>query len=263
MTDQVVEQDRRVTIPQVATGLAWSDLKEALRRGMTDFRATPTHLLFLGLFYPLAMVIGVWAALNRDLLPLIFPIFSGAALLGPGAAIILYEISRRRERGEPIAWWNALTVLRSPQIVSIILLGLALVAVFLVWLWAASAIYAWAFAGAPPPEGIGGFLRQVTTGGPAMKLILVGNAVGFVFATVVFSLSVVSFPMLLDRAVSPVTAAVTSLRLVLSNPGAMALWATTIVGLLLATVATLFVGLAVALPVLGHASWHLYRRAVT
>jgi uncharacterized membrane protein len=246
--------------PLTVRKIGVADLREALSQGVEDFLAIPSQLLLLGVIYPVVGVIAARAASGADLLPLVYPLVAGLALMGPVTAVGIYELSRRREKGLPVSWRNAFDVLRSPAIGSILLLGLMLVAILVAWLASAQAIYDWAMGGvaaASPAELIA---RLQTPAG--LKLFLVGNAVGLVFALVTFALTVVSFPLLLDRDVGPIAALRTSLAAVAANPGVMALWAATIAVTLVIGALPLFAGLAVVMPVLGHASWRLYRKVV-
>src|SRR5580700_8600373 len=203
--------------------LELSDLGDALAKGLDDFAAYRTDVIFLCAIYPLAGLILARLAFGYDMLPLLFPLASGFALIGPFAAVGLYEISRRRERGDGVSWAEAFGVLRSPSLGAIILLGLLLMAIFLLWLGAAMTIYDLTL-GPEPPASIGGFARDVLTTERGWALILIGCGVGFLFALVAMSISVVSFPLLLDREVGFETAVRTSLRAVMANPGPMALW---------------------------------------
>lgn len=237
-----------------------TDLRDALARGIDDFLTVPTQLVFLGIIYPLVGLVAVQAASGRDLLPLVYPLIAGLSLLGPVLAVGLYEMSRRREQGLPVSWTNAFDVLRSPNIVSIIMLGLLLFALFVTWLASARAIYDATIGYAPAT--LGALIQQVLDTPAGWRLILFGNLVGFLFAVAALALSVVSFPMLVDRNVGPLVAAQTSVRAVLANPLTLAVWGLIVAGLLVLGCLPFFIGLAVVMPVLGHATWHLYRRVV-
>ena len=170
-------------------------------------------------------------------------------------------MSRRREAGLDVSWKHALDVFRSPSIGAIAVLGLMLVALFLVWIAVAQSIYV-AYFGYTPAAAMSDFLHQVLTTPAGWGLIIVGNGVGFLFAVLALTLSVVSFPLLLDRDVGAATAILTSVRAVLANPLAMAAWGLIVAALLAVGSLPALLGLTVVLPVLGHATWHLYRRVV-
>lgn len=241
--------------------IGFEDIKQALLLGLDDFKAMPTHLAFLGLIYPL-FGIGLGAVtFSSNALPLLFPLVSGFALVGPVAAIGLYELSRRREAGLDTSLSHVFDVLRSPSLPSIIALGVVLMVILILWLFAAQALY-YALYGPNPPESYLGFVGEVLTTARGWTMIVLGHIIGLLFAAAVFCVGVVSFPLLLDRDVGATCAAQTSIKAVMTNPGPMALWAAIIAVLLIVGSAPLMVGLAVVMPVLGHASWHLYRRTV-
>lgn len=241
-------------------GLA--DLRDALVRGYADFMATPTQLVFLGVIYPLIGLVAARAAAGGSLMPLFYPMVAGLSLMGPVAALGIYELSRRREQGRDVSWVHAFGVLRSPALGSIVALGLLLCVIFVAWLFAAQAIYQMTMSRLPIPGSVDEFARQVLGTREGWNLILLGNAVGFLFAALVLTLTVVSFPLLLDRNVSLATAVRTSVRAVTANPSTMAVWGLIVAGLLLLGCLPVFVGLAVVMPLLGHATWHLYRKVV-
>ena len=237
-----------------------SDLTDALAKGLDDFMAMPTFSVFLVLLYPIVGLILLRLTFGYDMLPLVFPLMAGFTLVGPLATVGLYELSRRREQGLDVSW-EALNDFHLSSIRAILVLGLALVMVFLAWLGAAGLIYQLTFGDWVPPS-VGEFVRQIFTSRTGWTLIIVGWGVGFFFAVVAFSISVVSFPLLLDRDVGVVTAVLTSIRAVLANPVTMALWGCIVAGALAVGSLPFFFGLAVVLPVLGHATWHLYRKVV-
>ncbi len=238
-----------------------TDLLEALAKGVADFKAMPTHLVFLCVIYPIVMLVGARVYAGYDVLPLVFPLLAGYTLIGPLIATGMYELSRRRELGLDISRLHAFDVLRSRSIRPIATLGIFLMGVYFIWMLVAQAIYNMVFGGVVP-ESIGGFAQQVFATPSGLILIVVGSAVGFVFAAAVLTISVVSFPMLLDRDVGVMTAVQTSISAVLANPVTMAMWGLIVAVTLAVGSLPIFVGLAIVLPVLGHATWHIYRKVV-
>ena len=245
----------------VVRKIGMTDLKDALAKGIDDFRAFPTHAIFLSIVYPLVGLVLARLTLSYDVLPLLFPLAAGFALMGPFAATGLYELSRRRELGLAVTWRDAFGARRSPSIDGILALGALLTVIFVLWVAAAQAIYIANF-GYAPVASIPNLFRQVLTTPAGWSLIVVGNGVGFLFAVVVLAISVVSFPLMLDRDVGAAVAILTSVRAVLKNPVTMAVWGLIVAGLLLIGSLPLLMGLAVVMPVLGHSTWHLYRALV-
>jgi uncharacterized membrane protein len=250
--DQAVPAVRRIAV---------ADLWDALRKGVADVGATRDDVLFIGLIYPLAGLVLARLAFSYDLLPLVFPLASGFALIGPFAAVGLYEMSRRRERGEHVTWADSFGVLRSPALGSILLVGAILLALFGVWLAVAYQIYL-INLGHAAPQSVAAFERSVFTTGGGWAMIAEGLGAGFLFAVLAFAIGAVSFPLLLDRDVGIVTAVSTSLKAVTANLGVMTLWGLLVAGLLVLGSAPLLVGLVFVVPLLGHATWHLYRKLI-
>ena len=238
-----------------------ADLKDALRKGTDDFLATPTHALFLGAIYPIVGLLLARLAFGYSILPLLYPLSAGFALVGPLAALGLYELSRRREAGLEVSATHALDVLKSSSIGAIIALGFLLLVLFGLWMITANAIYIATF-GYAPPASFGGFIRDVFTTEAGWRMIVAGNIAGFFFAVLALVISVASFPLLLDRDVGAAVALGASIRVVLDNPVTMAVWGLIVAVLLLIGSLPFFLGLAVVVPILGHATWHLYRRTV-
>ena len=237
------------------------DLSDALAKGWDDFSAMPSHAIFLCVIYPLVGIFMIGLAFGYSVLPLLFPLAAGFALVGPVAAVGLYELSRRRESGLDSHWTHAFDVLRSPSFPAILALGLLLMGIFLAWLGSAQAIYQSLF-GYLPPSSYTQFVRDVFTTQAGWSLILWGNLIGFVFAVWALIVSVVSFPLLVDRDVGAAVAITTSVRAVAANPLTMSVWGLIVAALLVLGSLPAFIGLAVVMPVLGHATWHLYRKVV-
>ena len=255
-----VDADASPAQPIVRT-IGPGDVRDALVKGLADFEAMPTHVIFLCLIYPFVMIVVARVYAGYDVLPLVFPFLTGYTLIGPVVATGMYELSRRREQGLDTSRGHAFDVLRYASIGPIARLSLLLMAIYFTWLGTAWAIYQLNFGGVVPAS-ILEFVLQILTTANGWALIFVGCGAGFIFATVTFTLSVVSFPMLVDRDVSVAMAVQTSIRAVLANPITMGIWAFIVASALLIGSLPFFVGLAVVLPVLGHATWHLYRKVV-
>lgn len=245
----------------VVNAIDGRDLSESLRQGVDDFLAMPTHALFVGLIYPIVGVVLATFAFGTEVLPLVFPLAAGFALIGPFAAIGLYELSRRREQGLSTDWAYAFASLRRPAAGALAGFGLLLAVILASWLLAAQGIF-WALYGDAAPVSVLDFVRDVLTTPRGWALIAVGNLVGFAFSLVVLAISVVSVPMLVDREVDMLTAIETSLAAFRRNPRTLTAWGFVVAGLLILGSLPLFVGLAVVMPILGHATWHLYRRII-
>jgi uncharacterized membrane protein len=238
-----------------------SDLHQALRLGWEDFKAVPSHAIIVCVIYPVLGLALARTVLGYSVLPLLFPLAAGFALLGPFAALGLYELSRRRENGGEASAWDAIDVFRSPSFGAMLGLGTLLLALFVTWVATAQEIYVAAFgyeAAASMPD----FARRVLTTSQGWWLIVVGCSVGFLFAVVALCISVVAFPLMLDRHASAGEAMVTSLRAVARNPLPMAVWGLIVAALLVVGSVPAFLGLAIVIPLLGHATWHLYREVI-
>ena len=259
-THVMTDAEETGTHPQIRK-ISYADVIDALRRGLDDFREKPSHYVFLCLIYPIVGIVLLTWTSGGNALQLIYPLMAGFALLGPIAAIGLYEISRRREQQMDTSWRHALGVLRSPALRSILAVGGMLVVLFVIWMYAAQAIYQSIF-GAAAPVSMTVFLADVLTTPQGWALILVGNVAGFVFALVALCTSVVAFPLLLDRNVGAAVAVETSMRAVAVNPLPMVFWGLIVAVALLVGSIPFLVGLAIVMPILGHATWHLYRKVV-
>lgn len=246
----------------VARRIGLRDLRWALNRGFQDFGESRTDVIFLCVVYPLVGLLLARMAFGYELLPLVFPLASGFALVGPLAGVGLNEMSRRREQGLETGWTDAFGVFRSPSFPSILLLGAVLIGMFLFWLVLAQVIYT-VTLGPEPPVSPSSFVHDVLFTRAGWAMAIVGCAVGFIFAAVAMTISVVSFPMLLDRNVSLESAIRTSVNVVRLNPLTMAVWGAIIAAGLVVGSIPLLLGLVFIMPVLGHATWHLYRRAVS
>lgn len=241
--------------------IGFADLTDALRRGFDDFMAKPSHVMFICIVYPLVgVVLAAWTS-GDGALQMLFPLMSGFALIGPFAGIGLYEISRRREAGLDTSWHHAFDVRHSPAVPAIAAVGFFLFVMFIAWLLAARAIYI-SIYGDVAPASLTTFISDVLTTSQGWQLIIVGGLVGFVFAAVVLCTTVIAFPLLLDRDVGAYEAMATSFRAVAANPVVMAGWGLIVAVLLAIGSVPVFAGLIIVIPVLAHATWHLYRKVV-
>lgn len=247
-----------------------ADLRTALATGWQDFKEMRGDILVVSFIYPLVGLFVATLALNGEIVPLAFPLSAGLSLLGPAVAVGFFELSRRRERGEPVHWGHFFDGLVRRRDLAIAGATLLLAAIYLAWLGAAWVIYSatiggGAFAGPGPAEMIGlrDFLTRLFTTPEGWTMIAIGNVVGAGFALLVLAVSLVTFPMLVDRPVDLATAVATSLRAFRANWAILLRWGGMVAILLVLGAIPLFVGLAVVLPVLGYATWHLYRRLIT
>ncbi len=237
------------------------DLWQALKEGFDDFNAKPSFVAFLIVIYPLFALLLTLFLVGENLLHLAFPMVAGVTLLGPVVSVGLFEMSRRRERGLDVTRRSAFDFVHSSSFAPIAALSVAMVLFYVAWLFMAQLIYFGLF-GAVPPDSISDFATQVLTTRQGGALIFYGTLVGFIFAVAALLISVVAFPLALDRPVTSITAVCTSIKAVFSNSLVMAVWGLIVVVLLAAGSILFLIGLAVVLPILGHATWHLYRKLV-
>lgn len=249
-----------VDLPEIRQ-ITMDDIRDALRLGFADFKTFRSDVIFVCFLYPIIGGCLVWMVVQGSLLPLLFPVMSGFALIGPLAAVGLYEMSRRREKGLKTNWLALGDVLQSPTFGVIFVLGLFHIAIFVIWIMSANFIYA-VTLGPELPTSVSGFVRDVLTTGAGWALIGFGCAIGLAFAVIVLAVSVVSFPLLLDRDVGLPVAIITSVRVTTKNPKTITAWGLIVAGSLVIGSLPMLLGLVVAMPVLGHATWHLYRKAV-
>ncbi|NIZ60947.1 hypothetical protein DL239_08165 [Sedimentitalea sp. CY04] len=241
--------------------LELSDLKYALKAGADDFAACRSDAMFLVLLYPLIGLVMAVTGFSMNLLPLLVPMIMGFAIIGPLAAVGLYEMSSRREAGFEPKWMDAFDVIRSPSFGAILMLGLYLTVLFVGWLICANSVYTWTL-GPEAPSSLAAFATDTFTTPAGWVMIIVGSGLGALFALAALAISVVSFPLLLDRHVGLPVAVITSVRVLRASPVVTLAWGALIGTSLVIASIPLLLGLVVVVPIFGHATWHLYRRAV-
>jgi uncharacterized membrane protein len=260
MTSPDIVAGARRDVPVVRT-ITVADLSEALSKGIVDFWEAPTHMIFLSLIYPVVGLLLGRLLIGADVAPMLLPLAAGFALIGPFAAVGLYELSRRRERQLPVSWMNAFDIWHSPSRDALLTLGAVTALLFLAWMAAARALFL-SFIGDVETESAAEFFDILFATQAGLALIVVGSLVGLLFSVVALAMGVVSIPLLLDRPVGVAVAIHTSVRAVIANPVTMALWGGIVMAALAIGVLPVFIGLSVVMPVLAHATWHLYRRVV-
>lgn len=238
-----------------------ADLNWALAEGWRDFRDKRGDLLVIGLLYPLICLVAVLATINGPLLPLLFPLVAGLTIAGPAAASGFYELARRREAGLDSSWRHFLDPIAGPGKAALATLTMGLGVLFVAWLVAAYAVYA-ATLGAVAPMQLGDLFGRLFTTPEGWAMIMLGNLAGLGFAIVAIICSIASFPMVVDKPVDAGTALRTSVAVAMRNPGAVIGWGLRIVALLVLGTIPFAIGLAVVLPWLGYATWHLYTRLI-
>ena len=237
------------------------DLWQSLKEGYNDFNAKPSFGVFLITIYPLAALLLTLFLVAENPLYLAFPMVAGFTLVGPVVCVALFEMSRRREQGLDLSWRSAFDFIHSTSFAPIVALSIVMTLLYVAWVFMAQFLYFGRF-GIDPPASVSELLTQLFTTQRGAALILYGNLLGLLFAFTALAISAVGFPLLLDRPATSLTAMSTSVRAVTSNPFVMAVWGLIVVALLAVGAILFLVGLAVVLPVLGHATWHLYRKVV-
>ncbi len=258
-------------IPQGSTGsgsampgvrtIGMNDIKAAFSAGLADFARAPLFGLFFGGFYALGGLLAVAFAVKLDMHYMIYPLAIGFPLVGPFVAVGLYEVSRCLQDGRKLTWGGVLTTvwLQKGRELSI----MAFVTLFIMWMWMYQIrLLVALFLGFRSFSTFDGFIDIVLNTGDGLRFLAVGHIVGAALYTVLFSVTIVSIPMLLDRDVDFVTAIITSVKAVLTNPFVMLAWGLFVLILTVLALVPAFLGLFVVLPVLGHTTWHLYQRVL-
>ncbi|WP_291737215.1 DUF2189 domain-containing protein [Leisingera sp. F5] len=257
--DNLTPQQR--AMPKVNNVTA-GDITASLKAGFSDFLARPIMSGFFGLFYAVFGILFVWCLVWLGKIWMIIPAAVGFPLVAPFAAAGLYEMSRRLQKGESFGWPEILTVIANQRKREMGWMAFVTLFIFWVWvyqvrLWLAIILQNASFS------DFDGFLNTVFFTPQGWTFLAIGTCVGATLSAVLFSLTVVAMPMLLDRETNFVSAMLTSIRVVTENPLVMLTWAAIISVAMLLSLVPAFLGLIFTLPILGHTTWHLYRRAVS
>lgn len=247
-------------VDPVVRRIAATDIAEALSAGLRDFQALPLYGLAFGALYAGGGILIVLCLTAFGMIYLAYPLAAGFAMLGPFVATGLYEVSRRREAGEAVSIGGVWASVRARSEIG--WMAFVTLFVFVIWMYQVRLLIALLLGLNASFSSLREFITVVLTTNEGLLFLAIGNAVGAALSLILFSLTVVSFPLLLDRDVDFVTAMVTSVRAVVTSPLPMIGWAAVIVLLLAVSAVPWFLGLIVTLPVLGHATWHLYRRII-
>ncbi|WP_413718140.1 DUF2189 domain-containing protein [Silicimonas sp. MF1-12-2] len=251
---------QRQVVPKV-NKVTSEDITASLRAGFSDFLARPFMSGFFGLFYTVFGLLFVWCLVWLGMIWMIIPAAVGFPLVAPFAAAGLYEMSRRLQREESFGWSDILAVMANQRKREMGWMAFVTLFIFWVWmyqvrLWLAIILQDASFS------DFDGFLNTVFFTPQGWTFLAVGTCVGAFLSAVLFSVTVVAMPLLLDRETDFVTAMLTSIRVVTENPLVMLTWAAIISVTMLLSLVPAFLGLIFTLPILGHTTWHLYQRAV-
>ncbi|MEM7745775.1 MAG: DUF2189 domain-containing protein [Pseudomonadota bacterium] len=238
-----------------------ADINDALRAGLADFQKAPIYGLFFGAVFSIGGILIAWALFQGEAKVWIFPVAAGFPLIGPFAAVGLYEVSRRLEAGEPLSWGPILAAGFRQKNSQLPFFMVFAVFAFLVWIVLARVIFAVSFGTATMTNVFSSIDLFFTFEGIVM--LVIGTIVGAALATLLFAISVVAVPMLMDRDIDMVTAMITSFKAAAENREAMGFWAVILVVAIVIAMLPLFLGMVLVFPALGHASWHVYRKAVS
>jgi uncharacterized membrane protein len=254
------ENVRKPVMPEVGE-IRFGDLREILSKGFADFRRAPMFGLFFGGVYAAGGIIIALSLTIWDIPWMIYPVAIGFPLIGPFVAVGIYEVSRRLEVGKPLVWSEILGVIWLQRQRELAWMAFVMLFVFWVWMYQIRLLIA-IILSRSSFSTLDRFLEVIFTTPQGWTFLAVGHIVGAVLAIVMFSITVISIPLLLDREADFVTAMITSVKTVTSNPVPMIGWGVAVTLAVLVSAVPLFLGFLISLPVLGHATWHLYRKAV-
>lgn len=260
--NEIAEVVQRPPAMPKVNAIGFADIADALRKGLSDFTSAPLFGLFFGGVYALGGIVIALSLTVWDIPWMIYPVAIGFPLIGPFIAVGLYEVSRRLQSGKSLAWRDILGVVWLQRQRELGWMAFVMLFVFWVWMYQVRLLVA-IILSRSSFSTLDRFLQVVFTTPQGWTFLAVGHVVGAVLALVLFSITVISIPLLLDREADFVTAMITSVKSVTTNPVPMLGWGVFVTLAVIVSSAPLFLGLLVTLPVLGHATWHLYRKAVS
>jgi len=237
------------------------DVVEALAAGLRDFKSAPVYGLSIGAFFAIGgiLVIATAAALGMSYLS--YPLAAGFVLMGPFAAVGLYEISRRLQTGEPVTWGGIFSTMWAQKGRELSWMAFVVLFIQIMWMYQVRLLLA-LFLGFQSFASFAEFINTIVGTPEGLMFLAVGHAVGAILSLILFSLTVVSFPLLMEQDRDFITAMITSVKAVATSPGPMIGWALVVTITLVVSIIPGFIGLVVTLPILGHATWHLYKKCV-
>ncbi len=254
------KQTPRPAMPKINKMTA-EDITAALRAGMADFMACPVMSGFFGLFYALFGLLFVWCLVWLGKVWLVLPAAVGFPLIAPFAAAGLYEMSRRLQRGEAFGWPDILTLMAHQRKREMGWMAFVTLFIFWVWVYQFRTVLVIVLQDSSFSD-LDGFLNTVFFTPEGWTFLAIGTGIGAILSAILFSVTVVAMPMLLEREIDFVSAMLTSVRVVMENPVVMLTWAAIVAFTMLLSLLPAFLGLIVTLPILGHTTWHLYQRAL-
>lgn len=255
-----VTNDFDIIMPTVRT-MQFHDIIECLLLGVKDFRTAPLFGLFFGGIFATIGIIITAALFVWQKHWLIYPFLIGFPLIGPFIAVGLYEVSRRIENGEPLIWREVLGLIYKQSQREIRWMAFVMLFVFWIWMYQVRLLFA-LILGQASFSSLESFLDIIFNTPEGLTFIIVGHVIGALLALTLYSITVVSMPLLLEKDYDFITAIITSVKMVLNSPLVMLSWGVFVTLAVMASFIPLFLGLVIVLPVLGHTTWHLYRRAL-
>lgn len=247
-------------IPEV-NSLTVNDLKECLYKGFEDFRTAPAFGLFFGSIYAFIGIFIFQSLFVWEKAWLMYPMLIGFPLIGPFIAVGLYEVSRRIEQQQPLSWNKILSVVWQQSGRELHWMAFVVLFIFWIWMYQVRLLIA-LILGRMSFASLTEFMEIITTTTEGIMFIVIGHVVGAFFAMVLFSTTVISFPILLERELDVISAMITSFKTVSASPVVMLGWGVFVTLAVMISFIPMFLGLLFVLPILGHTTWHIYKKAI-